>query len=225
MDETEKIKLRYEDRKADQTVIRNQSNTVFSIFMAKEREKHYSSILKYYFKNINSVDFIEIGAGGGANISFFNQLGIPLSNIYANELLESRIIALKNSFPTVNHLPGNALDIGTEQLYDIVFQSTVFTSILDNDFKKELANKMYALTKPKGIILWYDFVFDNPKNKDVKGVSKKEIISLFPKAKSITFQRVTLAPPIGRRIGKLYSFVNTFFPFLRTHVIAVVEKD
>ena len=83
---------------------------------------------------------------------------------------------------------------------------------------------MLKLVKPNGIILWYDFVYDNPNNKDVKGVSKQEIRQLFAKASKITIKKVTLAPPIGRRVGNLYGILNGLFPFLRSHVVAVIEK-
>ena len=51
---------------------------------------------------------------------------------------------------------------------DIVFQSAVLTSILDDEYKKRLANKMWELLKPGGAILYYDFIYNNPKNPDVK---------------------------------------------------------
>jgi SAM-dependent methyltransferase len=120
---------------------------------------------------------------------------------------------------------GDACDINfyDQQLFDVIFQSTVFTSLLDDKFKERLATKMWTLLKPGGIVLWYDFMFDNPKNKDVKGIKKNEIRKLFPEAATIKFKRVTLAPPLSRRVKKLYHFFN-IVPFLRTHLIAEIEK-
>lgn len=80
------------------------------------------------------------------------------------------------------------------------------------------------MAKENGLILWYDFKYNNPSNKDVKGVNKREIKELFPDAKKIIFHNVTLAPPIGRRVGKFYNLVNLLFPFLRTHIIAEIYK-
>jgi hypothetical protein len=123
-----------------------------------------------------------------------------------------------------NVLPGDALLLEFESYFDVVFQSTVFTSILDSDFKKKLAVKMFDMVKDDGLVLWYDFKYDNPNNKDVKGVGKNEIKELFPEAKKIIFHNVTLAPPIGRRVGKFYNVVNFLFPFLRTHIISEIYK-
>ena len=82
---------------------------------------------------------------------------------------------------------------------------------------------MFDMTRNSGIILWYDFRYDNPHNADVRGISKKEVKCLFPDAKKIFFFDVTLAPPLGRRVGRLYGILNSLW-FLRTHVVAVVYK-
>ena len=223
MDEIDKIKLHYKERETDDLVIKNSANTLYSQYISKEREQQYSTIIRNHFKHIEQLKMLEIGAGGGANIPFFSQLGFPNTNIYANELLDNRMSNLKENFPDITHFPGNALDIKANEKFDIVFQSTVFTSILDDGFKQQLANKIVNMLTPNGIVLWYDFVYDNPKNKAVKGIRKNEIIKLFPEAKKITFHKVTLAPPIGRRVGKLYPFFNAL-SFLRSHTIAKIEK-
>ena len=73
---------------------------------------------------------------------------------------------------------------------------------------------------------WYDFTFDNPKNANVKGVGKREVSELFSPWKC-RFRTVSLAPPIARRIVPVSWFLaealETFFPFLRSHVIAEIE--
>jgi hypothetical protein len=105
-----------------------------------------------------------------------------------------------------------------------VLQSTVFTSILDESFRKALANKMFEMLKPGGIILSYDFTYNNPCNKDVRKLTRAEIKKLFPNHREIQFKRVTLAPPVARRVGKLYDLVNFLCPMLRTHLIAAIKK-
>ncbi|MCF6237743.1 MAG: methyltransferase domain-containing protein [Candidatus Marinimicrobia bacterium] len=82
--------------------------------------------------------------------------------------------------------------------FDIVFQSTVFTSILDDETKQKVADEMKRVCKADGFILWYDFAYNSPKNPDVKGVTKCEIRKLF-KDWNCEIRKVTLAPPIARR--------------------------
>jgi 2-polyprenyl-3-methyl-5-hydroxy-6-metoxy-1,4-benzoquinol methylase len=224
MDELTKIKERYDERKNFAT-----TNTVadfyFNWLIQKERELIYAKILRRYFTvNISNIKFMEIGAGGGDNIFFFARRGIKWENIWANELLGDRFKILEAKFPNSNLYKGDASQLGFKQEFDIVFQSTVFTSVLDDDLKQRLANKMMEMVKPDGIILWYDFIYDNPRNKNVKGIKKSEIRKLFTNAKDITFSKVTLAPPISRRFYRFYNIINTIFPFLRTHIIAVIKK-
>jgi len=223
--ETQKIVNQYERRKNDEKVRRHSENFYFNHYAQSERELIYTEIIKKHFSSPDSIKLLEIGAGTGGNIFIFKRIGFKWENIYANELLPDRFEVLKNTFPEIKTYEGDACDIefNKENSFDIVFQSTVFTSILDFDFKLKLANKMWSLLNPGGIILWYDFAFDNPHNKDVKGIKKSEIAKLFSKSKRITFHKTTLAPPIGRRVKNLYPFFN-IFPFLRTHLIAEIEK-
>ncbi len=222
MEEAEKIKGRYEKRRKNDAG--KNENAVFIENVIKERETVYSKIIKEHFSETDKVKFIEIGAGEGANIDFFRSLKIKDENIVAAELLPERAAKLREKYPQITVAEGDALQLNFENSFDIVFQSLVFTSILDDDFKKSLTHKMWDMLKPGGIILWYDFKFNNPTNKDVKGVTKAEIKQLFPSVNEIDFYNVTLAPPVGRRVGSMYEFVNSVFPFLRTHLIAVIKK-
>ena len=63
----------------------------------------------------------------------------------------------------------------------------------------------------------YDFIFNNPRNKEVKGVSIKEIKELFPDGNLKYKKKVTLAMPISRKVCSIHpSVYNVFniFPFL-----------
>lgn len=221
MNELEKIAERYKRR--ENISFNNNGASLFSSFIVKERELIYEREILKHFQTIKDLRVLEIGAGGGGNIDFFKKIGIEAKHIYANELLKERINHLRVNHPDIHIIEGDACDMEETIKYDIVFQSTVFTSILDSKFKEKLAKKMIGLVNENGIILWYDFIYDNPSNKDVKGISKREIHQLFKDCKSFNFISVTLAPPIGRRIGRLYSIINILFPFLRTHTIAIIK--
>ena len=65
--------------------------------------------------------------------------------------------------------------------------------------KQAIAREMLRVLKPQGSILWYDFFMDNPRNSNVRGIGRRELASLFPDCR-IWLRRVTLAPPLARRI-------------------------
>lgn len=224
MSEIEKIKKRYEDRGKSTQVKKYESNKLFPRYVSAEREKRYEKILIEKFTTLSGVKLMEIGSGSGENITFFKRIGVTSQNLYANELMPNRVEHLQSNHADIHIFPGDACELNFTKEFDVVFQSTVFTSVIDNKFRKLLANKMWAMLRPGGIVLWYDFVFSNPANKEVKKVTKQEVIRLFPNAVSIKFYKVTLAPPIGRRVWKFYNIINFIFPFLRTHIIAVIHK-
>ena len=109
---------------------------------------------------------------------------------------------------------------------DIVFVSTVFSSLLDDAFQQRLADAMWRWLKPGGAVLWYDFTVDNPRNPDVRGVPLARVQALFPQG-HVQARRVTLAPPLARAVCRvhpaLYGVFNAL-PLLRTHVLAWVAK-
>lgn len=224
MDELSKIRERYESRK-EKGNPRGKGAELFDYYHRQEKEIKTLNILrKRYGSEFSELRFLEIGAGTGNNLPFFLDTGFNPENIWANELLDDRNEILRKNFPLIQHDHGDASQLKYHNKFDIVYQSVVFTSILDKKLKEAVATNMWRMLKPGGIILWYDFQYDNPGNQDVKGIGEREIKSLFPEAKSIIFTKTTLAPPIGRRVFGLYNLINKLLPFLRTHLIAEIEK-
>lgn len=171
---------------------------------------------------------LEIGCGAGGNLLQLMLLGFRPENLCANELLPERFELARSRLPaSVRLFPGDAtlleLPAGS---FDVVLQSTVFTSILDPAFQEKLARRMWTWVRPGGGILWYDFVYDNPRNPDVKGVPLARVRALFPEGE-LAHRRVTLAPPISRLVTRihpgLYSLLSAI-PALRTHVLCWIGK-
>lgn len=223
--ESDRIEKVYEQRKSDPVVMANNRNYFFNHFMECERELHYGKLLRGKFHNLPALRVLEVGAGGGVNIHFFLKAGILPQNMVINELLPERQKILETRFPGIRLHKGDAGEMTTSEFgsFDLIFQSLVFTSILNSNVKINLASQLWKLLKPGGAILWYDFIYDNPGNSNVKGIKLLELKQLFPDAISCKGVRVTLAPPIGRRVGSLYPLFN-MLAFLRTHRIVLIEK-
>lgn len=187
-----------------------------------EINKNINAFLKKEFDNFQDLTLLEIGAGNSSNAKIFINMGVKPKNIYFNELLPERISVIKTHFPNNTVFEGNAIEIDFNKKFDIVFQSTVFTSILNQADREKLAKKMLSLLNPNGIILWYDFIYNNPKNKDVRKVDVKELKLLFENSSNIYYKKITLAPPIGRKVKKFYKLFNV--PFLRSHILAIIKK-
>ncbi|HZW39640.1 MAG TPA: class I SAM-dependent methyltransferase [Ignavibacteriaceae bacterium] len=198
------------------------------IFMIlQERERALLSLLKKLNKNISELKILEIGSGFGINILKFIEYGFTPENITGIELLEKRVESSTKLLPKeVTLIKGDALEYNFKEKYDLIFLFGVYSSILDEEFQKKLTDKIENLLTDDGGIVWYDFTYDNPRNKGVRGIKLSKIKSLF-RGKILFCNRITLAPPISRRIVKinpsLYNIFN-LLPFLRTHLLCFIKK-
>lgn len=171
---------------------------------------------------------VEVGCGAGGNLLELLRLGFLPAHLQGVELLPERLALARERLPPALALHGGdacalALPAGSQ---DIVYVSTVFSSLLDDAFQQRLAETMWRWLKPGGAVLWYDFRVDNPANRDVRGVPLRRVQELFPQGR-IAARRVTLAPPIARRVVRLHPTLYAVFnalPLLRTHVLAWVSK-
>lgn len=125
----------------------------------------------------------------------------------------------KVSKPTKMPFPDN--------FFDIVVQNVVFTSILSSKVRKEAALELLRVLKPNGIILWYDFIYNNPSNPNVRKVGIRELKTLFQGCQ-VYIQRITLAPLIARRIVPIsWSLASVLesLKILNTHVLALISRN
>ena len=98
---------------------------------------------------------------------------------------------------------GNAANChGPTRSFDIVSQFTVFTSILSPELRRAIAAEMIRVTRPGGVVLWYDFRVNNPRNDQVRRVGARELRELFPGCE-VHLRPTTLAPPVARRLVPL----------------------
>lgn len=229
MDEPSKITERYARRRGRaHGSIYDPMNP--SVYMAdQERERALIQMLRRIeLMPIRDTRVLEIGCGGGRNLLQLIRLGFRPDHLVGNDLLPERAAEARGVLPpTTVVLEGDTLLLDEPaSTFDIVYQSLVFSSILDDRFQERLAQRMWAYTKPGGGVLWYDFAVSNPYNPDVRGVPVERIRELFPSAELIS-HRVTLAPPISRRVTRIHPSLYTVFnalPLLRTHVLCWIAK-
>lgn len=228
-DEVSAIVARYDRRKQFQRDVRIDILQPHRWQVQQEKERAYLRFLQRYEPDqIPLLRLLEVGCGHGSNLQQFLRWGFAPENLVGNELLPDRCEHTRRFLPeSVRILPGDACGLNLpESSFDLVLQSTVFTSILDNAFQHRLANRMWSLLAPGGCILWYDFQFNNPRNPDVRGVGLSRIRELFPQG-TVHSQRVALAPPIARVVSRVHPSLYTAFntiPWLRTHLFCWIEK-
>lgn len=172
---------------------------------------------------------MEVGCGAGGNLLDFLRLGCRPEHLSGCELLPERLAQARELLPaTVQLAAGDASSLAVAPgSQDVVMQATVFSSLLDDGVQQRLADAMWRWLKPGGWVLWYDFTFNNPNNPDVRRVPLARVRELFPQAAHFDAQRITLAPPLARRVCALHPSLYTLFnavPWLRTHRLIWIEK-
>jgi SAM-dependent methyltransferase len=195
------------------------------LYAVQERQRLLARWLRRCQLDVHRLTVLEVGCGSGAILLEWLRFGIRPEHLCGIELQATLANGARRRLPaSLTVITGDAsqVDIMPESR-DLVCQFTVFSSLLEDRSQEELAVAMWRWVKPGGAIVWYDFVYDNPWNGDVRGVPVRRIRTLFPESQ-ITWRRVTLAPVLARRLPPaLYSAVNVI-PWLRTHVFAWIAK-
>ena len=112
------------------------------LFFIQERERRVLNTLKREgFASLESVRVLEIGCGAGYWLREFIKWGARPENITGLDLVPDRVAEAKRLCPDAVRIEcTNAADAALPSAaFDLVFQSTVFTSILDPAMKKQVA--------------------------------------------------------------------------------------
>jgi len=198
------------------------------VFQMQERERCVLRLLRSCgMMPLSDKRILEVGSGTGTWLRDFIKWGADPQDVFGVEFLPERVAEARRLLPprvTLQCRNAAELPYPTAE-FDIVLQSTMFSSIIDPTLKRQIAFEMVRVTKPEGILLWNDFHFNNPGNRDVRGVTKREIGALFPGCR-IELHPVCLAPPLMRRLAE-YSWVITYLlarvPFLCTDYLGVIR--
>ncbi len=170
---------------------------------------------------------LEIGYGRLGWLAELLGWGLAESDLHGIELDPDRAAFARDGFPAADLRVGDASELpwpaGTFQL---VVTSTLLSSILDPCLRRAVAAEVVRVLSPGGALLWYDFRFDNPLNRQVRGIGRRELRTLFAGLDG-PIRSVSLAPPIARRIAPWSHWLATTLeslPFLRTHLVACLCK-
>lgn len=172
---------------------------------------------------------LDVGCGAGDWLTTLRDWGAAPAALHGVDLLEDRIEAARAALPGADLRVGSgwALPFADASM-DLVTANTVFSSILDPEARRALAGEMLRVLAPGGLVLVYDFWVSHPRNPDTVGVSRREVLRLFPSC-SVTTRRLTLAPPLARPLARVWPaaarLLERAAPLLCTHALhRIVRK-
>lgn len=170
---------------------------------------------------------LDVGCGHGYQLAKFQALGAKPENLYGIDLIPSRIEIARKAHPFYKLLCENAENMEFPvHTFDLVTLFTVLSSVLDDGMAQALTTQVRRVLKPGGAVLWYDFRYNNPKNLNTRGMTKKHLENYFPGYKR-EIKSITLLPPLARRLGTFTPFLYPMLSrlrVLRTHYLALLVK-
>jgi ubiquinone/menaquinone biosynthesis C-methylase UbiE len=200
-----------------------------NLFLVQERERLLLKRLRRHgLDPLTGSRFLEVGCGSGAWLREFMKWGVSPADVTGIDLRPEALSIATQLCPqgvTLRCMNGSTLDFPDES-FDLILQSLVFTSILDERMRTRMAQEMLRVVKKTGFIVWYDFHVDNPWNPNVRGVRKSEIKRLFPNCQ-IEVERVSLALPLAKVLAP-HSWVTCYLlgwlRILNTHYLGIIQK-
>jgi ubiquinone/menaquinone biosynthesis C-methylase UbiE len=228
LDDLVRLRQEYDNRK-----LRLEGKVLYSyfynpyVFFIQQRLR----ILLKGLKNIgiNSIGdnrILEIGCGNGGVLLEFQTIGTSQKQLFGIDLLFDRLYEAHNKLHSagISCANGQYLPFRNKS-FDLVIQYTAFSSVLDYKIKEQMAHEMLRVLRPEGAIIWYDFWL-NPTNSQTKGIRPDEIKHLFSNC-SFKFNKITLAPPIARRIIPISWALGMFLEsikILNSHYLVMIKK-
>ena len=171
----------------------------------------------------------EVGCGAGGMLGRLLIWGASPEHLFGCDLLPERTAEAVRRLPaSVTIETCDATATGAEDGgYDLVFQSTVLSSIISPEHRRAVAREMWRLVSPGGWVVSYDMRYINPKNPDVHPTLLDELTGYFPEAAERFGRSVLLVPPLARRLARIGFWLCdllSFFPFLRGHFMGAFRK-
>lgn len=224
--EIDRIRRTYEHRIQSNLAQRYSRTNPGHLYALHEREATMASLLRSTgLRSLAGLRILDVGCGAGATLRQYLEYEADPERLWGIDLFpefaeRARALDLQVVCGSASKLPFH------DGSFDFVSQFTLFTSVLDDGMKRQIASEIDRVLVPGGRLLWYDFAFNNPSNPDVRGICLAEVRRLFP-GYSMTSRRITLAPPLGRAIGRLgpaIYFLTSKMRFLCTHYLCLLEK-
>lgn len=174
-----------------------------------------------------SAGLLEVGCGHGHWMRQATSWGMSPERVTGVDLLGERLVAgRRRAAPGTHWIRGSGIALPFPSgSFEVVLASTVFSSILSPELRDRVAAEMLRVCNQRGVVLVYDFRYDNPANRDVRAVTRRDIGRHF-RGSRVRVQTLTLLPPLARRVTPVSTMVARILemiPPLRGFILASVR--
>jgi ubiquinone/menaquinone biosynthesis C-methylase UbiE len=226
--EIARLRRVYDGRQAPEVAWRYASSRPGVRYLRLRRDRAIRRLLaRRGIADLSALRILDLGCGRGMELAEWRRRGGVPHGLAGVDLMEQFARQAHRAVPDAAVAVASADELPfADATFDIVEQSMLFSSILDDSMRALVAAEALRVVKPGGFLLWYDFRVGNPRNADLRPVPLAEIARLFPGC-PIDLRRVTLLPPLARTLGILaFSLGRALetLPSLRTHYLGTIQR-
>ncbi|MBO9541368.1 class I SAM-dependent methyltransferase [bacterium] len=198
-----------------------------NLYRLQRRERDLLALLhREGFADLDGVTVLDVGCGTGDDLRQMLRYGARSEHLVGVDVQSDRLSRARDLSPHLRFelIDGGVLPFPTGS-FDLVMQSTVFSSILDHGVQARLAQEMLRVLSPGGAIIWYDMRVTNPRNSNLTPLTLDRIEALFPDCE-LHLKPHTLIPALGRRLAPLsWTLCRALeaLPPLRGHLLGAIR--
>lgn len=204
---------------------------LFDAFRLQTHQERYEELLRFFrdigLCSLEKLRVLDVGCGSGGHLRRMADFGVEPANCFGVDLFRKSLCNARRMNPNIHFLEANGAQLPfNNDVFDLVFQYTMLTSVLDEELRRKIVSEIQRVLRPGGYLIWYDFAYSNPQNLNVRGIGREEIRRLLD-GFCVQLRRVTLAPPIGRpaaRISLVLYRLLAAVPLLRSHYYCFAQK-
>lgn len=227
--EAERVRAVYAGRGYDDDEDYSDSNPNY-LLRVQSVERAYLAAMRTARLNtgIEHLKVLDYGCGNGRWMGRWLAWGATSRNLYGLDVRPEAVDRARKTFPEMNWACSESgVAPFAAGSFDVVVQNLVASSILDERIRLATIHDMVRLVRPGGLLLWYDFAFNNPGNPDVRRIRPREAREAVRPLQQIFCRRLVLAPPVARALRNHPSaqlMLEAACPPVRTHYVSAFQR-
>jgi SAM-dependent methyltransferase len=175
---------------------------------------------------------LDVGCGAAGSMGLLIRLRYDPKNVTGIDIRSDRINAARELYSQATFVHGDASAMEfPDGSFDLVYESTMFATLPDEDLSAAIAREMVRVCRPGGYLLLVDWRTPRPTNRDYRALTRSRLKRLFSVGSETRLLGVfggALLPPVGRLLSRFlpcaYLPLSVLCPLLIGQVVYLLRK-